>query len=177
MIRTSIRLAGVLLAASFTISSALAQAQPPAMQSIPIPQATPAHFACAKDLVVRSGLSGTFVSIVPEMMTQVNNTVTRTRPELANDLRAVLIALQPELFGYADEIVDSAARVYTALLKEDECKEIVAFFNSKMGMKYVEVQPSIYANMTPAIDNWQRNLSVKIFDRVRAEMKKKGHEL
>jgi hypothetical protein len=177
MIRTSLRLAGAMLAASLTVSSALAQAQPPGIQSTVIPQATATHLACAKDLVVRSGLSGTFVSIVPDMMNQVNNTVTRTRPELANDMRAVLIALQPEFFGYADEIVESAARVYTALIKEDECKEIVAFFNSKVGMKYVEVQPSIYANMTPAIENWQRNLSVRILDRVRAEMKKKGHEL
>ena len=179
MIRTSIRLAGVLLAASalFVSAAGAQQPLPPGAQVLPIPQATPTHLACAKDLVAKSGMGSTFVSIVPDMMRQVNSTVTRTRPELINDMKVVLDALQPEFLAYSGEMVESAARVYTALLNEAECKEAVAFFSSKVGTKYVEAQPTMYANISPALENWNKVVSVRMFERVRAEMKKKGHEI
>src|SRR5665647_424676 len=129
---------------------------PPGSQVLPIPQATPTHLACAKDLVTKSGMGRTFVSIVPDMMRQVNSTVTRTRPDLIPDMKVVLDGLQPEFMKYADEMVESAARVYTALLNEAECKEAVAFFGSKIGEKYVNAQPTMYANIAPALENWNK---------------------
>jgi hypothetical protein len=179
MIRTSIRLAGALLAASFLANPATAQQQqlPPGSQVLPIPQATPSHLACAKDLVNKSGMGRTFVSIVPDMMRQVNSTVTRTRPELMNDMKVVLDSLQPEFLKYADEMLETAARIYTALLSEAECKDAVTFFGSPVGAKYVDAQPTMYANIAPALENWNKVNSVRMYDRVRAEMKKKGHDI
>jgi hypothetical protein len=179
MFRTSYRLAGALVAASIVLASgAMAQQQmPPGSQVLPIPQATPTHLACAKDLVNKSGMGRTFQSIVPDMMRQVNSTVTRTRPELIPDMKSVLDALQPEFMKYADEMTESAARVYTALLNEAECKEALTFFSSKVGEKYVNAQPTMYANIAPALENWNKVVSVRMFDRVREEMKKKGHEI
>jgi hypothetical protein len=179
MFRTSFRLPGALVAASIALSGVAFAQQPlpPGSQVLPIPQATPSHLACAKDLVNKSGMGRTFVSIVPDMMRQVNATVTRTRPELIPDMKTVLDALQPEFLKYADEMVESAARVYTALLNEAECKEAVAFFSSKVGTKYVDAQPTMYANISPALENWNKVVSVRRFDRVRAEMKKKGHDI
>ena len=100
-----------------------------------------------------------------------------TRPELIPDMKATLDGLQPEFQGYTEEMVVVAARVYTALMSEQECREAAAFFNSALGKKYVEAQPSIFVSITPALQQWRQSLSVRMFDRVRQEMKKKGHEL
>jgi hypothetical protein len=179
MIRTCFRPAGAALALSLALSTgAFAQQQlPPGSQVLPIPQATPTHLACAKDLVLKSGMGRTFLSIIPDMMRQVNQTVTLTRPELIPDMKTVLDSLQPEFMKYADDMTESAARVYTALLNEAECKDALAFFASAVGEKYVNAQPTMYANIAPALENWNKVVSARMLNRVREEMKKKGHDI
>jgi hypothetical protein len=45
------------------------------------------------------------------------------------------------------------------------------------GKKYVETQPVSMNKIMQSMDSWNRDLSVTVVDRVRAEMKKKGHDL
>ena len=190
MIRSSFRVAGVLLAASlagaFVGSPARAQTPPlPSGSFVPPPAAAPAqapapaasHLAVARQLVVASGLSSAFVSVIPEMAMKLNANLSQTRPEIARDLKATLEALQPEFSQYSDDIVNFAGLVYTTLFSEQECTEALAFFASPVGKKYVQTQPTIFANLGPAMGEWTKVISVRMMDRVRAEMKKKGHEL
>lgn len=179
MIRMSIRLAACLLSATLAVPG-FAQAPapaPPGTTAVPIPNATPTHLACARELVELSGMGRTFLSFIPQLMRDLNQTVTRTRPELIPDMKAVLDALQGEFYGYTKEMTETSARVYTALLTEVECSQAVTFFRSDSGRKYVDAQPSIFANIGPALEIWNKSLSVRMFDRVREEMRKKGHEL
>ena len=86
-------------------------------------------------------------------------------------------ALQPEFTAYNDDLINFAGVVYTALLSEQECKDALAFFNSPIGKKFIDVQPGVFANMGPAMGEWSKSVSVRMMDRVRAERKKKGHDL
>jgi hypothetical protein len=190
MNRLSLRLAGALLAAvvagSFAGSPVSAQTSPlPSGSFMPSSGAAPAkppapaasHMAVAKQLVVASGLSRAFGGVVPEMMGKINTNFSQTRPEIAKDLKATLDALQPELALYADDMINFAGLVYTTLLSEQECKDALAFFNSPVGKKFIDSQPAIFGNLGPAMGEWSKSVSVRMMDRVRAEMKKKGHEL
>ena len=181
LIKTSLRIAAALLAATLACSTASAQQSATGRVSgatvVPLPNATPAHVAAARDLVIASGLSRAFMPLIGELNSQINMTVTQTRPDLIPDMKATLDALQPEFMQYGDEMIGVAARVYTALLSEQECRDAAAFFNSPLGKKYVEAQPSIFVSITPALDQWRKSMSVRRYERVSAEMKKKGHEL
>ena len=190
MNRLSLRLAGALLVAvvagSFAGSPVSAQTAPlPSGSFMPSPVAAPAtppapaasHLAVAKQLVVASGLSRAFGGVVPDLMGKINTNFSQTRPEIARDLKATLDALQPELALYAEDMINFAGRVYTTLLTEQECKDALAFFSSPVGKKFVDAQPAVFANLGPAMGEWSKSVSVRMLDRVRAEMKKKGHEL
>ncbi len=177
----SLRLTGVLLAATLA-GPVCAQAPlpsgsftPPAAAAPPAPAAS--HLAVARELVVASGLSRAYSGVIPELMVKINMNFSQTRPELANDLKATLDQLQPEFNRYSEDLLDFGARVYASVLTEQECKDTLNFFKSAVGKKYVEVQPAIFANMGPAMNDWSKAVSARMFDRVRAEMKKKGHEL
>ena len=185
MIRLPLRLAGAFLATA--LASALSCA-PVSAQTAPLPSGsfmptpapagpTAAHLAAARHLVVASGLSRAFAGVVPELMGKLNANFGQTRPEIAKDLKATLDALQPELSLYTDEMIDFAGRVYTTTLSEQECKDALAFFNSPIGKKYVDSQPAIFGSLGPAMGDWSKSVSVRMMDRVRAEMKKKGLDL
>ena len=190
MSRLSLRLAGAVLAVALAgcMVGAPASAQTPPLPSgsfTPPPGAAPSappapaasHLEAARQLVVASGLSRAFLGVVPDMVGKLNANLSQTRPEIARDLKATLDALQPEFALYNNDIVNFAGIVYTTLLTEQQCKEALAFFTSPVGKTFVDAQPGVFVNMGPAVGEWSKSVSVRMMDRVRAEMKKKGHDL
>src|SRR5207245_1402292 len=145
MTRVSKLLTGALLAACLVQPVAAQSPQSPTGGAAPpVPPPAPTHLACARELVMSTGLARSFLALIPEMMRQINATVTQTRPELIPDMKATLDKLQPEFNQYIGGMVEFAANVYTQLVTEPDCKTAVAFFTSASGKKYVEVQPSVY---------------------------------
>ena len=190
MNRLSLRLSGAVLAVALAgcMLGAPASAQTPPLPSgsfTPPPGAAlsappapaPSHLEAARQLVAASGLSRAFLGIVPDMAGKLNANLSQTRPEIARDLKATLDAMQPEFALYNNDIINFAGVVYTTLMTEQECKDALAFFNSPIGKKFVDVQPGIFMNLGPAMGEWSKSVSVRMMDRVRAEMKKKGHDL
>ncbi len=166
----SLSLRSVVVAIAFvaTVTVAAAQtAQKPAALS---------HLEAARELVVSSGLKRSFSNVIPDLMVQLYRNFSVTRPELAKDLKAVIEGNQDEFFAWDHEIVDVAANVYVLVMNEQEIKDATAFFKSPIGKKFVEVQPTIFVNVGPVIDQWSKAISARMLERVRVEMKKKGHD-
>lgn len=152
------------------------QASPPAAPATPI-EPSPSHVATARALVVASGLSRSFAVMIPQFMDQITTNLTQTRPELATDLDTVLKDLAPEFARQADQMIDIAARIYTKRISEPDLKTAVAFFESPAGRTYVETQPAFLGDVVAAMQGWRGKVSTDMMTRVRAEMKKKGHEI
>ncbi len=146
-------------------------------ETLPIPAATPEHFAAARELVVMTGLSRTIEVAIPNMSQQINATITRTRPELAAPVKATLDALQPEFMKLLVDMIDNSARIYTALLNEKETRETLTFFKSDSGRKFIEMQPSVYANVSTLMGEWNKFLSSRMYEMTRDALKKQGVQL
>jgi hypothetical protein len=161
--------------------SAIAQ-QPPAAapatpgSATPAP-ASPSHLAAARALVVASGMSRSFSVVIPQFMDQIGASLTQTRPELIRDLNDVLSQMKPEFDKFADEMVDIAAQIFAKQLSEADLKAAAAFFDSAAGKQYVAAQPAILTDIVTAMQGWQGKVSTDMMTRVRAEMKKKGHDI
>ena len=151
----------------------------PALAQTPKQAAAPtqAQIDLARKVVIDSGLSRSFATIVLQTMGQINSTVTATRPELINDMRTTLNDLQPEFMKATDPIINGSANIFAALMTEQELKDQDAFFTSTAGKKYVDAQPALLANVTPMMTNWSHDISTSFMSRVRDEMKKKGHDI
>jgi hypothetical protein len=181
--RPAVALAGLVLAVSLC-SAALAQTTPAPAQTTPAPaqpaqppEITPSHLLAARDLVVSSGLSRSFGIFVPQMEAVITESLTTTRPEIADDLTAVMKQIDPEFEAKQDEIVLQAARAFATRMTEQELKEAVAFFTSPAGKKYVNSEPPILDFIVNGIQYWRQRTTDEMMARVKAEMKKKGHDL
>jgi hypothetical protein len=146
----------------------------PALAQQPAPSA--AQIEAARLVVVSSGMVRSFDSLLPQFSEQIRQTLI-TRPELTKDLSEVLDKLKPELEQQKKEMIDAAARIFAGRLSEQELKEIGAFFSSATGRRYVETQPVILDEMFNEMQNWTQRVSQFVIERVRTEMKKRGHEL
>ncbi|MGH6794091.1 MAG: DUF2059 domain-containing protein [Methylocella sp.] len=166
-----------LVAASGSTAKQAAPNTPPG-QTAPGPAApSPSHLAAARALVVACGMSRSFSVIIPQFMDQIASSLTQTRPELRHDLNAVLAQLKPEFDKQVDEMIDIAAQIYVKQMSEQDLKAAVAFFESPAGKKYVETQPAFLTEAVTAMQGWQGKVSTDMMTRVRAEMKKKGHDI
>lgn len=177
--------AAVCLAAAFLFLAPSVQAQTtpaakaPAGVAAPaaVAEPSPSHLAAARELVVASGMSRSFDAAIPQLIHRLTSTYTQTRPDLEPDLDVVLKQMQPEFAKHTDEMVDKAAHIYARLLNEQEVKAAIAFFSSPAGKKYVQTQPYFFDDVVNAMQDWHQRISVQLMERVKIEMKKKGHTL
>jgi hypothetical protein len=153
-----------------------APAPAPSTPAAQTPAFTPNHLALAREVMLSSGIARSFDSIIPAFSEQIRQNAV-TRPELTNDLNAVLTSLAPEMEMQKQSMIDTAARIYASRLSEAELGEVAAFFRSPAGKRYVETQPQVLDDMVGAMQTWTQEVSEYIMVRVRAEMTKKGHQL
>ena len=99
------------------------------------------------------------------------------RPELNKDLNDVLQALQPEMELQKQKVINDIAVIYARAMTEPELKDVIAFFKSPAGKKYVESQPLVLDDMVRQMQEWSQDLAEYVMVRVRAEMQKKGFQL
>lgn len=137
---------------------------------------SPAELAEARELVVASGMTRSFNAAIPQLIKRLDATYSQTRPDLEPDLHNVLEQLRPEFEKRTDEMVDKAAHIFARLLSEQDIKAAVAFFETPAGKKYVETQPYFFDDVVNAMQNWHDKVEADLLNRLRAEMKKKGHK-
>jgi uncharacterized protein len=137
---------------------------------------SPSHLALGRELVALTGITTIIDAMLPEFPAHVRQ-MTLTRPELTNDLNQVLEAIRPEIEAQKEEMVNAMARAYAANISEAELKDIVAFFKTASGRKYLEAVPRVMDDITGEAPRWYQRVSEFVMSRVRTEMGKRGHQL
>ncbi|WP_244613258.1 DUF2059 domain-containing protein [Methylosinus sp. Ce-a6] len=182
--RLTIRFAALILATAVFAAEQRPGAAPAAAVAPPVASspptassASPAQLALARSVLVDSGIASSFRLIIPQYLEQIALSVTRTRPEMVPDLNLVLAAVRPEFDKKVEEMIDSAAQLYTQRFSQKELEDVAGFFKSASGRKYVGMLPVLMSDMFVAMQAWSQKISVDMMTRVREEMRKKGHEL
>ncbi|MGA3304126.1 MAG: DUF2059 domain-containing protein [Methylovirgula sp.] len=166
-------LAGV----SLVLQAPIAAAQQPPAPATADAEPSASHLAAARELVLATGMKRTFDAAIPDLLNKIGDSYRQTEPGLLPDLVPVLNTLKTEFASRTDELVDKAAHIYAKLLTEEQIHATVAFFTSDAGKKYIEVQPIFFNATINAMQDWHDKVSQEIIQRMRDEMKKKGHTL
>ena len=135
---------------------------------------TPAALEAAHTIIVASGLTRSFDTVIPQSFGELERSIVTTRPELKDSLHATLLALLPEFSKTEQELVNNSAAVLAKRMSEQELKDTANFFLSPSGKKYVDVQPATFGEIIALAQAWRDKLSTDVLTRAREEMKKKG---
>lgn len=167
------------LAAAFALLSTAAFAQTPAPAPAPSapPEPSAAHVALAREVVVSSGVGNSFQVVIPQILDQIGQSISRSRPELSADVNVILPGIKLDFDKKVSEMVDTAAKLYAQRLSHKELDDAAKFFKSESGRKYVGTQPILMTDMFVALQAWSQKISGDMMTRVREEMRKRGHQL
>jgi hypothetical protein len=172
---------GFVLASGSMLNQARAQAPAPQQNqgglALAVTPPTAAHLSIAHELMQQIGAERMFDALVPNMGSQIANTILRTRPELTTDLKDVIAKISPDFDKQKQGLIDSAVLIFARAMTEQELRETVTYMKTPAGQKFLDTQSQTITTVASLLDQWNRQLSVEMFDRVRAEMKLKGHEL
>jgi hypothetical protein len=100
-----------------------------------------------------------------------------TNPNLTRELNDVAATLHKELDGKSAEVVDQMARAYAGRFTEQELKDLLVFFRTPLGQKYLKEEPAALEDGLKRAQQWADAFAETVMARMRNEMQKKGHPL
>jgi hypothetical protein len=151
---------------------ALASIGPAAAQ-----QPSAGALSAAKELLSVKGAMKIYDPLVNGIVERAKLVFLRTNPMLGKDLNEVAASLRSEYAARIGEVVNETARLYAVRFSEQELKDALAFYKSPVGRKLVAEEPGVAEQSMKWAGAWADKLSEEIVGRMRADMKKRGHEI
>jgi hypothetical protein len=155
------------------IAAALALSAPAARAQAP----TPAAMLTAGEIVKLTGATALFNPLVAGVVEQAKLLFLQQNPALTKDVDEVAKKMRADLAPRMSEISSNVAMNYATRFSEQELKDLLAFYQSPTGKKLVAVQPEIVNASLKFAQDWANKLSEEVIAKMRAELKKKGHDL
>jgi hypothetical protein len=155
-----------LLAAVVFGGSAIAQPQPSAEA-----------VDTARQIIALKGGENIFNTLIPGVIEQSKYMFEQQNPNLGNPLRDVATKLRNELTPRQAELNNEVAKVYASRFTEKEIKDLLAFYQTPLGRKLISEEPKALDQSMTYAQDWARRLSDEVVGKMRAEMKKLGHDI
>jgi hypothetical protein len=95
----------------------------------------------------------------------------------AKDLNEVADNLIKQYSVRSGELMNDAARIYASHFTEAELKQLLAFYQSPLGQKVIAEEPKTADESMAMAGSWADKLSEVVMSKMRAEMKKRGHDI
>ena len=133
--------------------------------------------ATAKELIKAKGADSMYKPLVSGVIEQAKVVFLRTNPMLSKDLNEVAAKLHADYAGRGVEVENDFARVYASRFSEQELKDALAFYRTPLGKKLITEEPAILDQSMKNAQNWANKLSEEIVVKMRAEMRKRGHDI
>jgi hypothetical protein len=133
--------------------------------------------ATAKELITVKGAVAIFDPLVPGVIEQTKSVFLRTNPMLGKDLNEVAAKLRTDYAPRGAEVINDTAKLYATRFTEQELKDALAFYKSPLGGKLLVEEPKLLDEGMKNAQTWANKLSEEIIGKIRAEMKKRGHDI
>ena len=141
------------------------------------PQVSPAQLALARQIVEIKGVKAMFAPLVHGVIKKTTDSVMQTNMMWAKDINDIAVQIEKDYQPRGQEIVDATARFYASHFTEPELKQILAFYQSPVGQKMLVEEPKALDESMAYAGSWGDSLSIEVMSRLRAEMKKRGHDM
>jgi uncharacterized protein len=156
----------VALAGAISLGVAQAQQQP-----------STGAVSLARQILDLKGGVNMFDPVVVGVVEHNKNLILQANPTAGTDIETVANQLRKELEPRISEVHTEIARAYASQFTEQELKDLLAFYKTPLGRKVIEGEPKALDEAGNRVEAWADKLAAEVSGRMRAEMKKKGHNL
>ncbi|MGH6677099.1 MAG: DUF2059 domain-containing protein, partial [Xanthobacteraceae bacterium] len=142
------------------------------------PSPSPAAILIAKQILqLKDTKQNIYTPLVRGVIEKAKDEFMQTNFMWAKDLNEVAANMEKQYAPRADELLDAAARIYASHFTEAELRQILAWDQSPVGKKEMAEEPKILHDSLAQAGEWGQNFSLEVINQMRAEMKKRGHDI
>ena len=156
---------------------------PPAQQQQQQIEIKDSHLQAARDLIAASRIVDAFEGLLPNIIQQVGVTLTgqnlavQADPKKRTALTESLKTVEEGFAADRERLYAQIALIYAARFTEVELRKIVEFLKSAEGQKFATVSPLVAQDSFRIANGWAERVGQEAFEKVRAEMRKRGQPL
>ena len=156
-------------------------ARPAAAQGTAAPSAvhqpSPAALLVARQILEIKHVEDVFKPMIRGVVIKTRDMFMQTNFMWGKDLNEIAANLEKEYSVRTKELLDRAARIYATRFSEPELKQILSFYQSPLGQKVIDEEPKALDESMTMAATWADDFSQDVIKKMRAEMKKRGHDL
>ena len=140
-------------------------------------QPSQAAVLLAKQILETKHADNIFDPVVRGVVIRTRDFFMQTNFMWSKDLNEVADNLIKQFSSRSGELMNDAARIYASHFTEAELKQILAFYQSPLGQKLLSEEPKTADESMSMAGSWADKLSEEVMSKMRAEMKKRGHDM
>lgn len=133
----------------------------------PAPDAAAGSVESAHRLVALLDLETRLERNIGEAIESARQTLLR-RGVPGATVNQVTTALKAEMLASTPELLDEIIIIYAEEFSEQELTELIAFYETPTGQKYIRTQRTLNAKQSAAMGDWLRSVQQRALDRVNA---------
>jgi uncharacterized protein len=136
-----------------------------------------AAMATANELINVTGATNLFKPLIAGVIEQAKTPFLQQDPTLGKDLNEIASKINADLSPRFKELTDEVATLYATRFSDQELKAILVFYKSPVGQKLLVQQSQVIDASMKFAQTWANKLTDEVIQRMRAELKKRGHPL
>jgi len=157
--------------------SASAQGAAPSATPSKLHEPSPAEILLAKQILDLKHAEDIFQPLIRGVIIKARDSFLQTNFMWSKDLNDVAVDLDKQYASRVNELVDEAARIYASHFSEQELKQLLTLYQSPLGQKIINEEPKAAEESMAAAGAWADLFSHDVIESMRAEMKKRGHDM
>jgi uncharacterized protein len=131
----------------------------------------------AKQILEIKHADSIFEPLVRGVVIKTRDFFMQTNFMWGKDLNEVADNLMKQYSARSGELMNDAARIYASHFTEPELKQLLTFYQSPLGQKVISEEPKAADESMALAGSWADRLSEEVIGKMRAEMKKRGHDM
>jgi uncharacterized protein len=166
----------VVFAALLAIAPAWAQSPQPA--PMPAPAAPSAEsLAAARELIQVMKATDNFKLLLPSIFAALKPAIVQGRPEVAKHLDAIMPMIAATALRRVDRFAELLAVVYARNFSADELHDLIAFYRTPTGQKFIARQTVVVQQSLAAGREFGQELTRDLRQQMIDELRKRGDNI
>ena len=138
---------------------------------------SPDALAMARELVIAAKMSEQIKLMLPTIMEQLKPLIVRGYPQAERDYDLLTPTMLTATNAHLDAYTDKVAGVYARHFTAEELRNIVNFYRTSTGQKFVQKQPEILQEIFGVAQTFGQAIAADAQRLMTEELRKRGHKL
>ncbi len=130
----------------------------------------------ARELVIAMRATDQYKRMLPTILQALKPALVQGRPQMEKQIEIIFPIMLDSLNARLDEIADEMASLYARNFTPDEMRDLVVFYRSPTGQKFIDKMPVVAKEAMEIGQAWGRKMAGELQTKIAEELRKRGQQ-